>query len=159
MKLSILILFLCTSFISVAYNETQEGYAIIRSDTIYGQIKIHFETGSITIKQDSINRMYLSGIERVILFNKQRETFIFYQIDQRSTFLKVLVDGSYPLLELSSEHYTLIQNQLIRLENEKSLFKLFGKKETKDYLFLRNISLDNDGMIDVFRHFNKYGSL
>ncbi|MEQ8628503.1 hypothetical protein [Ekhidna sp.] len=155
----IVILVLTSGLLDAQANDPEDGYAIVRSDTIYGKVKINFDSGSILIQQDSINRMFLSDIEQVTLLNKQRETFIPIYEEGNTTFYKVLVAGDYPLLEAGELHFTLVEGNVIQISEDKDLYDIFGKRDVKDYLFLRNIQIaDKSGLVDVFRYFNKHES-
>ena len=148
-----------SGIIDAQANNPEEGYAIIRSDTIRGMVKINFEAGSILIQQDTINRMFLSDIEQVTLLNDKRETFIPVYTDEHTTFYKVLVKGDHPLLEAGEMLFTTFEGNIIQINEERDLYDLFGKRDIKDYIFLRNIQLTEiNGMIDVFRYFNKHES-
>lgn len=68
--------------------DPEEGYAIVRSDTIYGKIVINFDSGSILVRQDSVNRMFLTDIEQVTLLNDERETFVPVENGDKSVFLQ-----------------------------------------------------------------------
>lgn len=161
-KLIIIILLAFVSGITDAQaSDPIEGYAIVRSDTIYGKIQINFDAGSIVIQQDSVNRMYLSGITQVTLINKTRETFIPFSTDDNTTFYKILVDGEYPLLEDGELFFTLAdeKNEIIQISEEGDLYDFFGKKHVKEYIFMRNINLsDRTGIVDVFNYFSKNNS-
>ena len=157
MKYLILALLASTASLQLQASDPHEGYAIVRSDTVFGKIQINFDAGSITVRQDSINRMFVSGVERIILLNKQRDTYLSHDGESKSMFLKILVDGSVPLLEFETRLYTLTNGQLIRIEDEKNLYDIFGKRDVKDFVFLRNIAVDErQGIKEVFEYFNTY---
>ena len=155
-KIFIIVLILLSRLSDAQANDPEEGYAVIRSDTIYGQIKINFDAGTITVKQDSINRMFLSDIKLITLLNNERETYLPMIENEKTSFYRLLVKGEYPLLKSSDEaFYTSIEDHIIAIEEEKDLYDLFGKKEVKNYIFIRNIDLTNEiGLQDVFRNFN-----
>ncbi|WP_425391550.1 hypothetical protein [Ekhidna sp.] len=158
-NLLIIILILISGLLDAQANDPEEGYVIIRSDTIYGMVKINFESGTILIQQDSINRMFLSDIEKVTLLNEHRDTYIPIYKEGNTTFYKVLISGDHPLLEAGELFFTMIKGDFIRVSEEKDLYDIFGKRDVKDYIFLRNIQLSQSGgMIDVFRYFNKHES-
>ena len=75
----------------------------------------------------------------------------------KSVFYQVLVQGKQLLLEHNDSFYTFIEEELIEIQAEKDLYALFGKKEVKNYVFVRNIILsDAHGMMDVFNYFNSH---
>ncbi|WP_424960962.1 hypothetical protein [Ekhidna sp.] len=155
----IVILILTSGLLDAQAHDPEDGYAIVRSDTIYGKVKINFDSGSILIQQDSINRMFLSDIEQVTLLNESRETFIPIYEEGNTTFYKVLVPGDHPLLEAGELHFTLVEGNVLEIRDDKDLYDIFGKRDVKDYLFLRNIQIaDKNGIVDVFQYFNKHES-
>ncbi len=132
------------------------GYAIVKADTIYGIIDMNFDSGAITIKQDSINRMYLDGIERITLLNEQRDTYLPVSLENRNTFFKVLVDGKYPLITSAELNFALIDSKPIIIKSEKDIYQLFGKREVREYIFLRALDIkEKQDLIDVFQYFNE----
>ncbi|WP_462249781.1 hypothetical protein [Ekhidna sp.] len=132
-----------------------DGYVIVKSDTIYGRIKVNFETGTITVKQDSINRMFLTDIHRIILNNKERETYILVTLNDRKTFYKILVDGKYPLATSEGVYFALVNKIPFTINSEKDLYEFFGKRDVKEYIFLRAINItEQEGLMDVFQYFN-----
>lgn len=153
-------LILLSLMVNLARAETQnDGYAVIKQDTIYGTIRINFDAGNITIEQDSVNRVYLSGIESVTLFNETRDTYLGIQEDQRTTFYKILVKGNPSLLEKENHYYCKRGSEVVAIDL-KLLYDLFGKKQVKDYAFVRNISLESGaGLIDLFRYYNSYADI
>ena len=154
MKAILKILAICFSMSYSLANDAQNGYAVIQQDTIFGIIKINFNAGSVIIKQDSLNRMFLSGIECITLLNERRDTYYAYQMDARTTFFKALVYGKNPLIELDNSLYCVIDG-VPTLIDEKGLFSIFGKRKVKEYVFVRNISLqEREGLIDLFSYFN-----
>lgn len=133
-----------------------DGYAIVRSDTIYGKIKINFDTGSIMIQQDSVNRMFLSGIELVRINNEDRETYLPISSENRTVFYKVLVHGETPLLQAREIFFTHVNGEVTPITEEKDLYNFFDKRAVKDYIFIRNIQIsEENGMKDVFSYFNR----
>jgi len=146
---------LFSGIIDAQASDPYDGFAVVRSDTIYGKLKINFDAGSILVKQDSINRMFLSGIELITLLNEDRETYIPIDQEGKSVFFQVLVQGDQLLLEYEDSFYTFVEGELLEILEEKDLYDLFGKKEVKNYIFVRNIILsDTRGMMDVFNYFN-----
>lgn len=151
-------LILILTFIFVATSafatDLQEGFAVVKKDTIYGIVKINFEAGSIIIKQDSINRMFINGVESVTFFNENRDTYYTYSIDSKIKFYKAIVTGKNPLIEQGGVLYCVVDNYPTVIE-QKNLYLLFGKKKVKEYAFVRNLSLDEkEGLIDLFSYFN-----
>jgi len=135
-------------------NGQDSGFAIVNKDTIYGDVKINFDSGSVIVKQDSINRMFVSGIESVTFLTKSRETYYPFQIDSKIRFFKALVTGKKPLIERDGVAYCVFDGSLTVIE-ERTLFQIFGKKKVKEYVFIRNITItDREDLIDLFRHFN-----
>ncbi len=103
--------------------------------------------------------MFLNDIQQITLLNENRETFIPIYEEHHTTFYKVLVSGDHPLLEEDESFFTMIEGNVIQVKGDKDLYDVFGKRDVKDYVFLRNIDLsDVRGMIDVFRYFNRYDS-
>ena len=155
----VIALILISGLLDAQAKDPEEGYAIIRSDTIYGMVKINFDSGSILIQQDSINRMFLSDIQQVTLLNEDRETFIPIYKEGSNSFYKLLVQGEHPLLESGDLFFTMNKGNVIQVMDEKDLYDLFGRRDVKDYIFLRNIQVSKEsGMVDVFRYFNKHES-
>lgn len=151
------VLFLFLSFYSSLAYSQHDGYVVVKNDTIYGEIKINFEGGSIIVKQDSINRMFLSDVESVTILNETRDTYLTFMLEGKINFFQVLVRGSHPLLEHEDELYLVLDKSPKRINDEKVVLDLFGKKEVKDYSFVRNISTtERAGLIDIFRYFNNY---
>ncbi len=137
-------------------NDPGDGYAVVKTDTIYGKIKINFDAGSVIVKQDGVNRMFLSDIESVTMLNESRDTYYTYSIDGKTKFYKALVVGSKPLIEDEGVLYCVLDDYPTVIE-EKTLQSLFGKKELKEYVFVRNLSLNNEeDLVDIFRYFNSY---
>ncbi|WP_420578401.1 hypothetical protein [Ekhidna sp.] len=158
-NLFIITLILISGLLDAQAKDPEDGYVIIRSDTIYGKVKINFDSGSILVQQDSLNRMFLNDIQQITLLNENRETFIPIYEEHHTTFYKVLVSGDHPLLEEDESFFTMIEGNVIQVKGDKDLYDVFGKRDVKDYVFLRNIDLsDVRGMIDVFRYFNRYDS-
>lgn len=153
----VLTLILLSAITDAQAHDAENGYAIVQSDTIYGKIQINFEAGSILVKQDSINRMYLLNIQQVTLLNDQRDTYIPVYNEDRTTFYKILVQGDYPLLGTDDAYFTLVEGNAYQILEERDLYDVFGKRDVKDYIFLRNIQLEEErGIVDVFRYFNKH---
>ena len=139
--------------------KNQDGYAIVRTDTIYGKIEINFSTGAILVRQDTLNRMFLTGVKQVTLLNEQRETFVPYQKNEKTTFYKLLVDGEYPLLEGAETFYSIADQNLVVVQEQEDLYDLFGKKNIKDYIFIRNVDVSSrNELMDLFDFFNKNDS-
>lgn len=158
-NLFIIILTLISGLLDAHAKDPEDGYVIIRSDTIYGKVKINFDSGTILVQQDSLNRLFLNDIQQVTLLNENRETFIPIYKEHHTTFYKVLVSGDHPLLEEGESFFTMIAGNVIQVKRDKDLYDIFGKRDVKDYIFLRNIRLtETNGMIDVFRYFNRYDS-
>jgi len=63
----------------------------VKNDTIFGKIKINFAGCSITVKQDTINRMYLEDIKVVTILNESRDTYYTYSIGDKNTFFKAVI--------------------------------------------------------------------
>jgi len=155
-ELAIIALVLFSGLSEAQAGDPDDGYAIVRGDTIFGKIQINFEEGSILIKQDSVNRVFLTDIQQITLWNEKRETYIPIKEDNKTIFYKVLVQGDFPLLQAGELLFTLKEGSVIEIRSEKDLYGLFGKRDVKDYVFLRNIQLaEVGGMVDVFRYFNK----
>ena len=134
-----------------------KGYAIVRADTIHGDIEMNFDIGSVMVHQDSINRMFMSEITQVIIFAQEKEVYIPVQQDEHTVFSKVLVSGEKQLLEIANEFYGQQEEELIKLEDIKSLFEFFDKKSVKKYVFVRNIQIEEkEGLMDVFNYFNSH---
>ncbi len=137
------------------YSGDPEGYVIVKSDTIYGRIKVNFDNGTITVKQDSINRMFLTDIHRIIINNKERDMYTPVTLNGKNTFYKVLVDGKYPLATSEGVYFVLANSIPFSIRSEKDLYDFFGKREVKEYIFLRAIDIkEQDGLMDVFQYFN-----
>lgn len=151
-------LLILISFICIANDPLYtKGYAIIKGEKIFGQIHINAEGGSITVKQDGINRMYLVGIEKVVLLNATKDEYIVKEEEGKLTFFKLLVDGSVQLLEKNSELVAAKGEEMIILDDEKSLYQALKeeKKDIKDYVFVRNISTEErSGMVEIFQYYN-----
>lgn len=149
-------LFVCLSFFSTKASSQNEGFAVIKNDTIYGKIRINFTGGSVIIKQDSINRMFIQDIKVVTLLNETRDTYYTYVVDGKSSFYKAVILGENLLIEKDKTLYCVYEGSPTAIE-EKILYNLFGKKAVKEYAFIRNISLsDREGQIDLFSHFNNF---
>lgn len=158
-NLFIITLILISGLLDAQAKDPEDGYVIIRSDTIYGKVKINFDSGSILVQQDSLNRMFLNDIQQVTLLNENRETFIPIYKEDHTTFYRVLVPGDRPLLEAGELFFTMIEDNVIQVKEDKDLYDVFGKRGVKDYIFLRNIRLsETNGMIDIFRYFNRHDS-
>lgn len=136
--------------------DLNSGYAIIKSDTIYGQIELNFDSGYITVKQDSVNRMFIDGIDRVTLLNDPRETYVPVSLGNGKTFYKLLFEGKYPLVTSAGIYFTIMDNKLHRITLEKDLYDLFGKRAVREYIFLRALDIQNQqDLVDVFQYFNE----
>jgi len=62
------------------------------------------------------------------------------------------------LLEKDGLLLCVYQNSPIIID-EKVLYNIFGKKAVKEYVFIRNISIDNrEGLMDLFGHFNHFNN-
>ena len=153
--------FLFASIIIISFHTTtakaqNDGYAVIKSDTIYGEIRINFDGGSLIVKQDSVNRMFFRDIEVVTILNESRDTYYTFVIDGKNTFYKAVIPGEHPLIEKDGALLCVFEDYPTVIE-EKTLYSIFGKKEVKDYVFVRNISIeDREGLLDLFGHFNHF---
>lgn len=140
-------------------NDPQLGYAIVRKDTVYGKIKINFDSGSIVVKQDSVNRMFFNDINLVRIFNETRETYIPFAHREKTVFYSVLVLGTKPLLMHENVFFTKVDDELVALEDVTDLYSLFGKKNVKEYVFIRALDVESKtGLIDLFAYFNEYNA-
>lgn len=137
--------------------DPNEGYVIVKSDTIYGKVEVNFDSGSVFVKQDSINRMFLSGVERVTFLNENRDSYLPVVFDGRRTFYKILVDGEHPLVTSNGVYFTLVDKVPVHVAKEKDLYDLFGKQNVKNYIFVRAVSLTGEeGFMEVFQYFNTH---
>ena len=135
--------------------DPQDGYAIVRSDTIFGKVEINFDRGSVMIYQDSVNRFFTSNIELVTLLTEDREVFLPISDEKHTTFYRLLVHGKNPLLELNGSLHSIYDHEVVPLVDEKTIYELFGKKRVKEYVFVRNLDIaTRAGLLDVFRYFN-----
>ena len=139
--------------------KNQDGYAIVRSDTIYGKIEINFSTGAILVRQDTLNHIFLSGVKQVTILNEHRDTFVPYRKNEKTMFYKLLVDGEHPLLEGAETFYSIVDQNLVVVQEQEDLYDLFGKKNIKDYIFIRNVDMyARNELMDLFDFFNKNDS-
>ncbi len=146
---------------SYAFNNEihQDGYAIVKADTVYGEIEINFSTGTVFVRQDTINLMFLTGVQQVTILNEHRETFVPYQKNEKTTFYKLLVNGEHPLLEGAETFYSIVDQNLVVVQEPEDLYDLFGKKNIKDYIFIRNVDVSaRNELMDLFDYFNKNDS-
>lgn len=156
MRILTIFLFLTLRYVSLATGQDY-GYAIVQNDTIYGKIQINFDTGSVVVKQDSVNRMFITNIQSITLQNDSRDTYYVFDINHKNEFFKLIVDGDQPLLKKEDAYFTLKAGLPIALIEEKLLYQLFGKKQVKEYAFIRNLTIsEKAGLIDLFKYFNEY---
>ena len=156
MKVIVTIFLLLIFELSAFATEAQEGFAVVKRDTIYGIVKINFSAGSVVVKQENVNRMFIDGIESVTFLNETRETYYTYSIDSKLEFFRAIVTGENPLIEKDNILYCLLENQPAQIQ-EKVLYSIFGKKKVREYAFIRNISLtEKEDLKDLFSHFNDY---
>lgn len=154
----LLLFALCILTSTVFYaHEPEDGYAIVENDTIYGKygkVKINFDSGSVIVKQDTINRMFLHGIKSITIDNRSRDTYLVSEVNNKNQFYKIVVEGSSPLMEKDGVLYCLMDGIPTEV-HDKNLYSLFGKKSVKTISFLRNISLQKeDDIIDLFNYYN-----
>ena len=159
MKLSLFALLLF--FLSIAYTQDpsyEKGYAVIRGEKVEGNIKINVEGGSISIKQEGINKVYLLDIDRVVIQTEGGELhYVTKEVEGKSAFYKLLVDGNIQLLEKNSELVASRDQDVIILDSEKIIMDVLKeeKKEIKDYIFVRNVSIaEKEGIVEVFEYYN-----
>ena len=153
-----ILLIVIFNFTSYSQISDIDGYAIVNSDTIYGKVDINFNSGYIMVKQDSINRIFVSDVQKVVLLNNARDKYVTWEKDGKINFFKLLVDGKVPLLENEDNLCIVKDNKVVRIENEKDIYDILkeDKKELKNYVFVRNISIEEkQGVIEVFRYYNK----
>lgn len=134
---------------------TSYGYAVVHSDTLFGDISVNFKAGHITVSQDSIRRMFAYGIQQVTLLDGKRMTFIARVIDGKNRFFQLLVDGNYQLLKAENQYFATIKGQLLPINEEADLYAVFRRRTVKNYLYIRDLDLNKEpDIIDVFSYFN-----
>ncbi|NQZ78756.1 MAG: hypothetical protein HRT61_21970, partial [Ekhidna sp.] len=134
-------IFLLSGLLEAQANDPADGYAIVRSDTIFGKVSIDFDHGSVMIYQDGVNRHFAADVELVTLLNDRREVFLPILEQGKTTFYRMLVNGERPLLELNGQLFSTLNDKTLPITDEKSVFQLFDKKKVKNYVFVRNLNL------------------
>ena len=155
------IFLILTSSLSIALSQNTlygKGFAVIRGEKVEGNISINVEGGSISIKQEGVNKVYLLDIEHVVINGEADELhYVAKEVDGKSTFYRLLVDGDIQLLEKNRELMASKNQDVILLESEKVILDVLkkDKKEIKDYIFVRNVSIrEKQGIVEVFQYYN-----